>query len=57
VGAFALGATSSASAGFLAGRALEAAAVSCVVAGLVLLLVYAIRTRPRGKRHATGGGD
>jgi len=44
-GAFALGATTAASVGQLTGGALETAALSCIVAGVVMLLVALARTR------------
>ena len=47
-GAFALGATTSASAGHLRNRALEVAAFACVIAGVVLLVVAAVQLRRRG---------
>ena len=44
VGAFALGATTAASAGELANRAVEAAASACVIAGVLILLGALLRT-------------
>ncbi len=58
---FALGATTAAAVGELAHRALEAAAFSCILAGVQLLLVALVRGRERLRRakgvprqHATG---
>ncbi len=55
-GIFALGAATAASVGELAGRALETAALACILAGVLILLLALLRmgarARPGGKRRA-----
>ena len=59
LGMFALGAAASASVGELAERALETAALACILAGVLLLLLALVRTRrgARRKRRAARGRD
>lgn len=59
LGMFALGAAAAASVGELAERALETAALACILAGVLILLLALGRTRraARSKRRAARGRD